>query len=150
MANATEIKFGDPATRIAQTERWSVLVRPRQPTLGSLVLVCREPVVAFADVSAEGFAELRGVIGNVERMLRAFTGYERINYLMLMMVDPDVHYHVIPRYSGSRSFKGLEYRDAGWPGPPALEPAIVLDDAARDALVAALRQGWQQADAQAK
>ena len=68
----------------------------------------------------------------------------------LMMVDPDVHYHVIPRYPGSRSFKGLEYRDTGWPGPPALEPAIALDDAARDALVAALRQGWQQAEAQAK
>ena len=77
MANATEIKFGDPATRIAQTERWSVLVRPRQPTLGSLVLVCREPVVAFADVSAEGFAELRGVIGNVERMLRADLNVQR-------------------------------------------------------------------------
>ena len=148
MANATEIKFGDPATRVAQTERWSVLVRPRQPTLGSLVLVCREPVLALSDVSPEGFAELRGVVRNVERMLRAFSTYERINYLMLMMVDPDVHYHVLPRYPGSRSFKGVEYRDAGWPGAPALEPAVALDDAARDAMVATLRQGWQRADAQ--
>lgn len=148
MTNATEIKFGDPATRIAQTERWSVLVRPRQPTLGSLVLVCREPVLAFSDVSPEGFAELRAVIRNVERMLRAFVAYERINYLMLMMVDPDVHFHVLPRYPGSRSFRGVEYRDTGWPGPPALEPAIALDDAARDALAATLRQGWQRADAQ--
>ena len=148
MANATELKFGDPATRIAQTERWSVLARPRQPTLGSLVLVCREPVLAFADVSAEGFAELPTVVRNVESMLRAFTAYERINYLMLMMVDPDVHFHVIPRYPGSRSFNGVEYRDAGWPGPPALEPAVALDEAARDALVGSLRQSWQQAGAQ--
>ena len=30
----------------------------------------------------------------------SFCAYERINYLMLMMVDPHVHFHVIPRYSG--------------------------------------------------
>ncbi|MGH8664500.1 MAG: HIT family protein [Burkholderiales bacterium] len=146
MANATETKFGDPATRIAQTERWSVLLRPRQPTLGSLVLVCRELALAFSDLSPEAFAELRAVVGGAERMLRAHVAYERINYLMLMMVDPDVHFHVIPRYPGKRSFMGVEYPDAGWPGPPVLEPAIGLDDAVRDALVGELRQAWQQAD----
>ena len=123
MANATETKFGDPATRIAQTDRWTVLLRPKQPTLGSLVLVCREPVLAFADVSAEAYAELRGVVGKVEAVLREFVAYERINYLMLMMVDPDVHFHVIPRHAGTRRFGALEFADAGWPGPPALEPA---------------------------
>ena len=28
MANATETKFGDPATRLAQTECWTLLLRP--------------------------------------------------------------------------------------------------------------------------
>ena len=79
MANATEAKFGDPVTRIAQTDCWTVLLRPKQPTFGSLVLVCREPVQAFAGVSAQGFAELRGVIGKVEAVLRGFVAYERIN-----------------------------------------------------------------------
>ena len=145
MANATEIKFGDPANRIAQTERWTVLLRPRQPTLGSLVLVCREPVLAFADLSPEAFAELRGVVGGVEAMLRAFVSYERINYLMLMMVDPDVHFHVIPRYPGARDFMGVAYQDAGWPGPPTLNLDIELNATARDALVMELRQAWQRA-----
>jgi diadenosine tetraphosphate (Ap4A) HIT family hydrolase len=143
MANATELKFGDPATRIAQTERWTVLLRPRQPTLGSLVLVCREPVRAFSELSAEAFAELQGAVRGAERMLRAYVQYERINYLMLMMVDPDVHFHVIPRYSGARSYRGTDYPDTGWPGPPVLEPAVVPDDTARDALVAELRRAWQ-------
>ena len=144
MRNATEAKFGDPATRIAQTPRWSVLLRPKQPTLGSLVLVCREPVQAFSALSAEAFAELGDVIRRVEPMLHELTAYERINYLMLMMVDPDVHFHVIPRYPDTRNFIGVEYRDAGWPGPPALNPAVSLDAPARDALVGALRQAWQQ------
>jgi diadenosine tetraphosphate (Ap4A) HIT family hydrolase len=143
MANATEAKFGDPVTRIAQTDRWTVLLRPKQPTFGSLVLVCREPVQAFGQVSAQGFAELGGIVARVEATLRGFVAYGRINYLMLMMVDPDVHFHVIPRYAGSRNFGALSFADAGWPGPPALEPAVALDTATIDGLVARLRDAWQ-------
>lgn len=145
MANPTETKFGDPATRIAQSDRWTVLLRPRQPTLGSLVLVCREPAVAFAALSPEAFAELRAIVGRVETVLREVTAYERINYLMLMMVDPDVHFHVIPRYPGSRNFFGVDYRDAGWPGPPALDANVAPEANARDALIGRLRSAWQLA-----
>ena len=145
MANATESKFGDPATRIAQTDRWTVLLRPKQPTLGSLVLVCREPVLSFADVSAQGYEELRPVVRRAEATLREFVAYERINYLMLMMVDPDVHFHVIPRYAGSRRFGGVEFTDAGWPGAPVLDAAVSLDRATSDALVATLRDTWLRA-----
>jgi diadenosine tetraphosphate (Ap4A) HIT family hydrolase len=144
MANATETKFGDPATRLAQTDCWTVLLRPKQPTLGSLVLVCREPVQAFADVSAQAFAELRGIVRSLEAALREFVAYERINYLMLMMVDPDVHFHVIPRYEGTRRFGGVEFSDAGWPGPPSLDVAISPDAAVRDALLAELRDALQR------
>ena len=139
MANATETKFGDPALRLAQTDCWTLLLRPKQPTLGAMVLVCREPVQAFGDVSAEAFAELRGLIAGIETALREFVAYERINYLMLMMVDPDVHFHVIPRYDGVRSFHGIDFADAGWPGPPALDAAVTLEEPTRDALLAALR-----------
>ena len=79
--NATETKFGDPDTRIAQTACWTVLLRPKQPTLGSLVLVCREPVRAFAELSLEAFADLRATVRRVEFALREVVEYERINYL---------------------------------------------------------------------
>ena len=36
--NATIEKFGYPATLVAQFDHWLVLLRPSQPTLGSLVL----------------------------------------------------------------------------------------------------------------
>ncbi|MGJ7581210.1 HIT family protein [Variovorax sp. RHLX14] len=139
MANATETKFGDPAMRLARTDCWTLLLRPKQPTLGAMVLVCREPVQAFGDVSAKAFAELRELIAGIETALRGFVAYERINYLMLMMVDPDVHFHVIPRYEGSRPFHGVGFADAGWPGPPALDAAVALDESTRDALLIALR-----------
>ncbi len=143
MANATEAKFGDPVTRIAQTDCWTVLLRPRQPTFGSLVVICREPATAFAELSPQAFAELRPVVRKVEAALRGFVAYERINYLMLMMVDPDVHFHVIPRYQGTRNFGAIAFADAGWPGPPALEPAVPLDSATIDGLVARLRDAWR-------
>ncbi len=142
MANATETKFGDPDTRLAQTSCWTVLLRPKQPTLGALVLVCREPARAFADLSAAAFADLRDVVGTLEATLRSFVRYERINYLMLMMVDPDVHFHVVPRYEGRREFGGVAFDDAGWPGPPKLDAAVDLDAATRAALGDALRRAW--------
>jgi diadenosine tetraphosphate (Ap4A) HIT family hydrolase len=140
--NATELKFGDPDSRIAQTQSWTVLLRPKQPTLGSLVLVCREPVQAFSDLSQAAFTDLSQVVRGAERMLRQVVDYERINYLMLMMVDPDVHFHVIPRYSAARRFAEAEFPDTGWPGPPALEPAVMPSAEARAALVARLRAAW--------
>ena len=139
---ATEIKFGDPKSRLAQTDHWTVLLRPKQPTLGSLVLICREPVRAFADVSPQAYAEMREVVRRIEATLREVVAYERINYLMLMMVDPDVHFHVIPRYDSARHFAGVEFRDAGWPGVPALDAAVSPDAATGSALLAQLRAAW--------
>lgn len=39
--NATIEKFGYPATLIAEFDHWLVLLRPAQPTLGSLVLAAK-------------------------------------------------------------------------------------------------------------
>ncbi len=42
------------------------MLRPRQPTLGALVLVCEEPVHAFGDVSAAAYADLAPTTRRVE------------------------------------------------------------------------------------
>lgn len=135
-------KFGWPASRVAETERWAIALRPQQPTAGALVVICKEPVQAFADVSPEGFAEFGRVVGAVERMLTETVGYERINWLMLMMVDPDVHFHVLPRSSTPRSLAGLQVADAGWPGPPSLGAFEEPDASRAEVMVAELRARW--------
>ena len=142
MTNPTAVKFGFPDTVVAETGCWLVLVRPQQPALGSLVLVCKEPIKAFADASPQAFAELKGVITAIEATLTAFTAYQRINYLMLMMVAPDVHFPVIPRHETTRTFGGQTFTDAGWPGPPALGQAVAMEGEALEALVAAIRKAW--------
>lgn len=145
MANATAIKFGHPESVVFETDRWSVQVRPQQPTLGALVLVCKEPAQAFSDLSPQAFSELKTVVESVESLLRRFVGYERINYLMLMMVDLDVHFHVLPRYEGDRSYDGLTFTDAGWPGQPKLDQAVALDADAVRRLAGALREAGSSA-----
>ena len=140
--NATAAKFGDPGTRIGRCGAWTVLVRPRQPTLGSLVLVCEEPVNAFGQVSAGAYADLRQATQCVERLLAEAFAYDKINYLMLMMVDPDVHFHVLPRYAQPRLFAGRSCVDAAWPGPPDLGHDLDLGADATASLVEQLRGRW--------
>jgi diadenosine tetraphosphate (Ap4A) HIT family hydrolase len=140
--NATILKFGYPATLIREYEHWLILLRPQQPTLGSLVLASKSDETAFADLRAEAFAELKTAVADLEAALQAAVRFERINYLMLMMVDPHVHFHVIPRYEGERSACGLTLRDAGWPKVPDLGSAVTLDEQAVAALVAWLKPFW--------
>lgn len=140
--NKTIAAFGWPASLVKDYGSWVVLVRPAQPTWGSLVLACTEEAEAFSDISAEAFAALPKAIKDIETALKAAFAYDKINYLMLMMVDPQVHYHVIPRYAASTSFNTTENADAGWPGPPALGDNIVLDAEGLEAMVSYLKSHW--------
>ena len=136
--NVTLKKFGYPETRLKEFKKWTVVLRPQQVTLGSLVIVCKEGATAFSQISRDAFAELRDITQFIEPKLGGAFSYEKINYLMLMMVDPDVHFHVIPRYSTSKHFKGQEFVDHGWPGPPNLKQITSTDMATNEAILKAI------------
>lgn len=140
--NETIRKFGYPATMIADYGHWVVLLRPAQPTLGSLILAAKSEATAFPDLKPKAFAELAKVTAHLEGVLKKAVAPAKINYLMLMMVDPHVHFHVIPRYEGGRGFDGIEVTDAGWPKVPALGEARALSAAEIEKLIAWLREWW--------
>jgi diadenosine tetraphosphate (Ap4A) HIT family hydrolase len=144
MSNATLAKFGDPETRLAEYVHWRVLLRAAQPTLGSLILGAKSEARAFSALPGEAYAELAEATREIETVLSDFVKYERINYLMLMMVDPHVHFHVIPRYQGTREFGLLSVTDQGWPGPPDLASAVALDVPQRASLAGTLRARWDR------
>ena len=127
LANDTMLAFGYPDSLIHEYNHWVVLARPKQVTLGALVMVCKEPAQSFGAVSSEAFREQERVVRDIEPGLKAFSAYEKINYLMLMMVDKEVHFHVLPRYSETRTFEGVEYPDSGWPGVPDLGAGPALE-----------------------
>ncbi len=137
--NATIEKFGYPATLLRDYTHWVLLVRPAQVTAGSLILAAKSDVTAYGELPAAAFTEQATIVGELEQLLRKTVNMHKINYLMLMMVDPHVHFHIFPRYRGARSFAGLVLTDHGWPGPPDLKSAIELNSAAIGQAVEALR-----------
>ena len=142
MTNQTAVRFGYPDTLIREYDHWLVLLREPQATLGSLILCEKSEAIEFSGISMQSFKEMSLVVADIERALKAAFSYEKINYLMLMMVDPNVHFHVIPRYSEPRSACGLTIADPGWPVVPQLAVAREITPAERDALRAHISGYW--------
>lgn len=135
--NETARKFGWPESQLADYDHWCVLLRPAQATLGSLVLVCKQDAHRFGEIGPAASAELHRVTARIEKVLGEAYEHDKLNWLMLMMVDPDVHFHVIPRYAAPRERYGMRFEDPAWPGPPRITDALevppdVLADMADD------------------
>jgi diadenosine tetraphosphate (Ap4A) HIT family hydrolase len=143
--NVTMTKFGYPESLVGESEHWVVVVRPKQITAGSLVLIARSEARALPDLSLAEVSELPRVTALIESSLQEVVGFSKINYLALMMVDPHVHFHVIPRYSGVRSVGGTVLPDVAWPGPPDLSSGREVESADMSEVVVALRAAWTRA-----
>jgi diadenosine tetraphosphate (Ap4A) HIT family hydrolase len=140
--NDTIVKFGYPESLIKEYQHWVVLLRPAQATLGALILACKDPATRFSDISGAAFNELGEAIGDLESALGSHFNYQRLNYLMLMMVDPDVHFHVLPRYEAEQTFGKLTFVDPGWPGPPNVGHDNEADQATMAELLALLKNSF--------
>lgn len=143
MAHATLQTFGYPDTVVCEYDHWAVLLRPRQVTLGSLVLVCKEDVERFSDINAVAFVEFPKVVKNIENTLNQLFQYNKINYLMLMMKDPHVHFHILPRYETMRAFERKEYQDFFWPGPADITSALDISAEDQGILLDRLKAAWK-------
>lgn len=135
-------KFGYPDTVIRDYAHWVVLLRPQQVTLGCMVLALKADVRTLGDVGPEAFAEMAAVTKDIQTALAATFGPQKINYLALMMVDPQVHFHVVPRYDGSRDLNGTAVDDPGWPKLPEMGRTLQLDATALDWIKAKLVGAW--------
>ena len=141
--NPTLEKFGYPGTLLVELYHWVVLLRREQVTLGSLVLAARGDAIRYSELPPQAFTEQGEAVRRIERALAAFVAFDKINYLMLMMVDPNPHFHVLPRYSTPRTWDGTEFPDLGWPKAPKLDGAITLDDGQISRLVSDLSDNFR-------
>ncbi|MEZ4287667.1 MAG: hypothetical protein R3A47_05890 [Polyangiales bacterium] len=102
------------------------------------MLSLKRDAADFGGVTADETKALADIVAQIESRTRAAFQYDKINYLMLMMVDPHVHFHVIPRYAAPRNFAGRQFADTGWPAVPSLAAESSTDDELQ-AIRAALR-----------
>ncbi len=119
VVNETILRFGYPGSLIAETEFWAILLRPKQITAACTVLACKESATSIGQISELAIRELPLMCKQLEAaIVRAYSA-EKFNYLALMMIDPHVHFHVIPRYSKPVKIDNeVEILDPGWPKLP--------------------------------
>ena len=127
--------FGGSANIWLENEYWVVLVRPKQVTLGASVVMPKRSLLSIGELSDEELLAFGSACKKLEERLQSRFAFEKINYLMLAMKDPLLHFHVIPRYSQPREFAGRVWADVAWPKAPDM--AAFFDDAA---IVAAVHE----------
>lgn len=113
-------KFRVDELLVVRSKHWSWSVRPVHSTLGAGVLSLNRYCEAMSDLTTEEGADLTLICRTIEAALREFTAPARMNYVMLMMVDSHLHFHVLPRYPSDKEFGGQVWHDGGWPALPAM------------------------------
>jgi diadenosine tetraphosphate (Ap4A) HIT family hydrolase len=129
----------DPRFLIAQSERWSVVLNADQTLLGRCFLLLRRPETDVAAITSAELSELWGVMGKTKEVLKTLWYPDHFNYAFLMNVDPQVHFHVIPRYQDRREFAGGTFVDGSFGDHYRVGVARTLDDEGYSAIIAALR-----------
>jgi len=119
------------------------MLRPKQVTLGCVVIASTSDGTSFGDLTESEAAEFPLVVRHFESTVRLFAGAEKFNYLALMMVDPNPHYHAIPRYSRDVMYDGLTFRDALFPKPPDVSVAHELDKHQLESIRRHLTEHWR-------
>jgi diadenosine tetraphosphate (Ap4A) HIT family hydrolase len=140
--NETIKKFGYPASLVGETDHWVVMIRPKQITMGCLVLAAKSEATSLGAIEIQVASELPEVCAKIENMVRRLWPAEKFNYLALMMVDPYVHFHVIPRYASAVNYDEIRIADPGWPSPPDLKAVADLTSDQITQIADALRQVW--------
>jgi diadenosine tetraphosphate (Ap4A) HIT family hydrolase len=126
--NETIMAFGYPDTVIKEYDHWIVLLRPQQITIGTLVLAAKGEARHLGELNSDVWAEFDTVSRDVETLLRDTFSAEKFNYLALMMKDPNVHFHFIPRYSRAVTVNSKEFVDPDWPLKTELKPIEITED----------------------
>ncbi len=125
--NPTLKAFGYPDTLIKEYNHWVALLRPKQVTVGSLVLAEKSEAKHLGELSKDQWSEFTTVSSEMEALLRTTFDAEKFNYLALMMKDPNVHFHFIPRYSKSVEIAGQSFSDTDWPKKTEMSPVETSD-----------------------
>lgn len=119
---------------------WTISLRPVQVTIGSLVLSLNRKCQYLHELTPEEGQELVLAFKVIEALYAKTLQPDKVNYLALMMVDHQVHFHVVPRYEKPISLCDETYVDSNWPGPPDILSTIILSDAQLQALLVELRK----------
>lgn len=131
-------KFRLDELTISRHGGWRVSIHPTQPTVGALVVSLDRPCESLGELSEDEGAALVQVFADIEASYATTYRPDRVNYLALMMLDAQVHFHVLPRYAEDRTVEGTPFTDPGWPGPPEVTASTPVSSTGLEEITATL------------
>ena len=127
---------------LKEYNHWVILFRDKQVTIGSVIIMSKHAEhTSLGALQPEAWEEFGAVTADLERTVTQEFGAEKFNYLALMMYDPEVHFHVIPRYSKEVTFNGISFVDPDWP-EATKRIGLQLDTDVRDAIKERLQKAF--------
>jgi diadenosine tetraphosphate (Ap4A) HIT family hydrolase len=108
-------KFAVADNQLATSEHWVAALRPKQVTLGAVVLIPNRAIDDFSGIAPEEAADFFSLVAQCQAGIRRAFHADRFNLIAAMMKDPFVHFHLIPRYKEPRDFGGTIWTDESWP-----------------------------------
>lgn len=133
----------DPEVLVHDFGAWALCLNRNQDLVGRCYLLLRRPATDPLAVSAQEQAALWNAAAKTKAALARLFAPDHWNYAFLMNVDPQVHFHVIPRYRTPRHFRGLEFADTQFGKHYPLGPDRTLDPETLAALRSALARSLE-------
>jgi diadenosine tetraphosphate (Ap4A) HIT family hydrolase len=140
--NPTLERFGYPGSVVHEYLHWVVMIRPAQITLGCTVIAAKSDCTSLGGLSAVAGAELPRVIGDFEAAVRRIGPASKFNYLALMMIDPNPHFHAIPRYAERVAACKMSFSDEAFPKAPDMQRVHDLTTSQLEGLRRLLVRQW--------
>lgn len=131
---------------IFSTSYWDVRLNPNQKYLGRCAVVLKRPCASLSEVTQEEMRDFLQVIKNLETLLKETFGATMFNWACSMNhayqvnpPNPQVHWHMIPRYIRPVEFKGKIFRDERF-GYRSVEEIEAVSDDMFEAIVNTLQK----------
>lgn len=120
---------------IYSTSHWDVRLNSNQKYLGRCAVVLKRPCATLSEVTEKEMLDFLRVIKNLEKILKKAFDASMFNWACSMNFayqvnppNPQVHWHIIPRYIRPVEFKGKTFRDEHFGYRSISEVDVVSDD----------------------
>ncbi len=129
---------------VRDNDYWTLAVNENQATLGRVFFALNRHETDVTRLTPDELSSLWAFLAETKEALTALFAPDHFNYLFHMNLDPHCHLHIFPRYAQAREFAGRTFIDTRYGDHYDPTETNPLDDATRDALVAALRHELTQ------
>tara|TARA_B110000503_G_scaffold134253_1_gene212950 strand:+ start:457 stop:873 length:417 start_codon:yes stop_codon:yes gene_type:complete len=120
-SNITIERYVTEKNLIKKYDSWVLALRPNQITCYSMMLFADSNVEKISDLDSNTLKDLGVIFADVERRVRLISTPLKFNYYSLMLADPNVHFHIFPRFSSPEL-------DEYWPKMVDLQREVTIDE----------------------